>query len=323
MALVVLGVAAALAPVAARLALVVVVLIAAVAPAVAVPVVLVTLAVAVVGVVLMVVVTVAVLVTLVVLVVVVAVLVIPVPVFAMVMVAMVVIVMAVVTMIVVAMAVVTMVVVVPMVVFMAMAVIVVLVVVTSAGMARSARLLADSGLGSGRDPASGRRPGRPEASRGGGRWGRGGRDGSGRARRRRDGAGASRLSASARCGPGRRERRCDDGGHLAPAGRRGWNCLLAWRLVEEMWSGQYEGNRDPNGEHAENGCGYARKTAPHRCPIGAPAPSLNLSGEDRSSRLPQRALFIDRAFVGAWEIQPSLPSPSPAARDRPLLLNMT
>ena len=78
------------------------------------------------------------------------------------------------------------------------------------------------------------------------------------------------------------------------------------------------------GEHAGQWCGYARKTTPHKCPIGAPAPILNLNGGIRTHDPSARIFCSMRAFVGAWETHPSRSEwPFPAARERPLLLNIT
>ena len=144
------------------------------------------------------------------------------------------------------------------------------------------RVLADRVRSRG-DPAS--RPGalgeEPAAGRGGRR-----RSGRGRgARRRRRRAGGAR-GRGARARLRRCERRRDDRGDLAASGRRRGNGGLLGRLVEQARRGQNEANRHHNGEHAEGGCGYARKTTPHDCPIGARAPALNLSGGDRTSRPP-------------------------------------
>jgi hypothetical protein len=126
-----------------------------------------------------------------------------------------------------------------------------------------------------------------------------------RARRSARGRGRHRAHLAARRGRGRK--------------RGGWGVP-----VEKCGRGQYEADRGQDGEQADSGCGYARKTTPHNCPIGAAAPFLNLR-RGCGFYDPLESVFCSmRAFVGACESQASRPSPvAPGARERPLLLNMT
>jgi hypothetical protein len=123
---------------------------------------------------------------------------------------------------------------------------------------------ADAGLGRRGDAA----PARPLGGRQSGQR----RTGEGRRR------GCSRRRALAR--PERRhpaawrslKRRRDDGGDLAAPGWRSRNGGIAPGRLQEVRRREYEANRGQDGQQAEHGCGYARKTTPHNCPIGAPAP---------------------------------------------------
>jgi hypothetical protein len=99
------------------------------------------------------------------------------------------------------------------------------------------------------------------------------------------------------------QRRRDDGSDLAGPGRRSRNGGLALGGLEEVRRCEYEANRSQNGEQAEHGCGYARKTAPHNCLIGVPAPELNLRWVDRTSR-PLREGFFQHEGVRGRLRQP-------------------
>jgi hypothetical protein len=173
--------------------------------------------------------------------------------------------------------------------FVALAVAVVVVrLVVLRGMARAAAVvvatgrLSDSRLWSGGDPATARTRVRSDSgeSRGSRRACRRSRrdPGSGRLTR----AGGWRLP-----GGGARRRRGsggDDRRDIAGSGRWSGDGGLVAGHVEKPRCGQNEANGSQYGEHAGQWCGYARKTAPHSFPIGAPAPVLNLNRGIRTSR---------------------------------------
>jgi hypothetical protein len=141
----------------------------------------------------------------------------------------------------------------------------------------------DAYAGCGGDPAAVRRASRAQVV--GTRGGTGGRrGGDARARRRSRGRCGRRAAGRSRRRLGWRERGGDDGRDLAAARGRSGDGFLRRGLVEETRRGQNEADRDYHGQQAERRCGYARHTTPHMCPIGASAPSLNLSGGDRTSR---------------------------------------
>ena len=163
------------------------------------------------------------------------------------------------------------------------AVIVFVVVVILAG---RLGLLADAGLGR-RGDAAAARPG-------GGRYSRatGGSEG-----RRRSCAGVARRWSLTRAEGGCRaagawplgglQRRRDDGGDLTRSGRRSRDRGLVTGQIEKPWRGQNEADRRQYGEQADHGCGYTRKTTPHKYLIGAPAPELNFSRGRRTPRPPR------------------------------------
>ena len=153
--------------------------------------------------------------------------------------------------------------------------------------------------------------------------GRGGRSGAGPTGRRLARAERRRPARRPRRG-GRLERRRDGRAGVSGPGRRSGDRRLITGRLEEARRGQNEANRSQYGEQADHGCGYARKTTPHKLSIGAPAPALNLNAGFRLHEPPVRVFCSMRAFVGACEIHPSRPeSPFPCALERPLLLNMT
>ena len=176
-------------------------------------------------------------------------------------------------------------------------------VVSSARPSFHRRMLAHARLRRRRESASGSRPDGSQSAAAGGR-----RHGRGRARRQglRRGRWARRRSA-ARARLWRSERRRDDRSHLGCPGRRSRDRRLARRLVEEARRGQNEGDRHHHGEHAEGGCGYARKTTPHECPIDAPASILNLNRGIRTSRSLSED-FLQHERVRGRLGDPSFPS---------------
>jgi hypothetical protein len=147
--------------------------------------------------------------------------------------------------------------------FRVVAVIVVIPVV--AGGVVRIRLLADSRLWGRGDPAAAR------ALRGGKRRARGGNGRSGWSEPART---VSRRWAPGReswgrvIGAARRLRRLgwrrDGGADLACSGGRGRNRRLLAGHVEKSRRCQNEANRSQYGEQADYGCGYARKTTPHK-----------------------------------------------------------
>jgi hypothetical protein len=143
-------------------------------------------------------------------------------------------------------------------------------------------------------------------------------------RRRHARACRGRLPRGARWRRRPRRSGSDDRRDVAGSGRWSGDCGLVAGQIEKPRRGQDEADGCQYGEHAGQWCGYARKATPHKCPIGAPAPILNLNGgiglHDPSARI----FCSMRAFVGAWETHPSRSEwPFPAARERPLLLNIT
>jgi hypothetical protein len=168
-------------------------------------------------------------------------------------------------------------------------------------------LLAHASLRRRRDPAAGRALGRREArERGSGEAGLCGGSGASRCGRSLARHHRVRPAAGARRSGGR-GRRCDDRGDLAGPSRRSRDRGVASRQIQEAWGSQYEGDRCRYGEHADHGCSYARKTAPHESPIGASAPSLNLSRRNRTSR-PLREDFLQHQCVCGRLGNPSIPS---------------
>jgi hypothetical protein len=111
----------------------------------------------------------------------------------------------------------------------------------------------------------------------------------------------------------RAQRRRGHRGNLCGPGRRGGDGDRPRQRVEEKRRRQDEGDRGPDGEQAEHGCGYARKTTPHDYPIGAAAPGLNPNRVNRTVSPP------DRGFV-ATSVRSSAPGKSsrPGPRRGPL-----
>lgn len=196
-----------------------------------------------------------------------------------------------------------------MLVAIAMALMLVVRLMVLRGMTRAAvvlrlRLFADSGLRGRRDTALARTLARSDPGEGS----RGCRAGSGtrgrlavgrrlaRPRRRR-------LPRGARGGrrPGGDDRRDIAGSR----GRSGDGGLVSGK-IEKPGRGQHEANGGYHGEHAGCRCSYARKTTPHKCPIGAPAPVLNLNGRIRTSR-PLTEHFLQHEGVGWGLGNPSIP----------------
>jgi hypothetical protein len=185
----------------------------------------------------------------------------------------------------------------------AMAVVIVSVVVVI--LAGRLGLLADAGLGRRGDAAA--------AWTGGGRDSRATRGSDGR---RRSCAGVARrwglTRAEGGCRAagawrlGGRQRRRDDGGDLTRSGRRSRDRGLVTGQIEKPWRGQNEPNRRQYGEQADHGCGYARKTTPHKYLIGAPAPELNFSRGRRTSR-PLRENSLQHEGVRRGLGDPSIP----------------
>jgi hypothetical protein len=113
----------------------------------------------------------------------------------------------------------------------------------------------------------------------------------------------------------RRPRRSgsDDRRDVAGSGRWSGDCGLVAGQIEKPRRGQDEADGCQYGEHAGQWCGYARKTTPHKCPIGAPAPVLNLNGGIRTSRplretsRPLRENFLQHEGVRGCLGDPSIP----------------
>jgi hypothetical protein len=124
------------------------------------------------------------------------------------------------------------------------------------------RLFSDSGLRSRGDAATGRALIRrnPREGRGDPRARRGGPSGCA-CRRRLARPGRRRLPRAAR-GAGRAG--CDDRRDLAGSGRGSRDCGLVAGEIQESRRSQYEADGGQYGEYAGHGCGYARKTAPHK-----------------------------------------------------------
>jgi hypothetical protein len=165
------------------------------------------------------------------------------------------------------------------------------------------RLFADSGLRGRGDPAAARTLGGSDPGEG---------RGSRRACRgsRRGPAGTRRLARACRGRLPRGARRprrsgSDDRRDVAGSGRWSGDCGRVAGQIEKPGRGQHEANGGHHGEHAGQWCGYARKTTPHKCPIGAPAPVLNPNGGIRTYDPSARIFCSMRAFVGAWDTHPS------------------
>ena len=98
----------------------------------------------------------------------------------------------------------------------------------------------------------------------------------------------------------------DDRRDIAGSGRRSGDGGLVAGQVEKPRRGQNEANGGQYGEYAGQWCGYARKTTPHKCPIGAPAPVLNLNWGIRTSR-PLCKNFLQHQCVRGRLGNPSIP----------------
>ena len=125
---------------------------------------------------------------------------------------------------------------------------------------------------------------------------------------RRGPAGRRRLAGACRgrLPRGARRRGGDHGRDIAGSGRRSGDCGLVAGQIEKPRRSQDEADGRQYGEHAGQWCGYARKTTPHKCPIGAPAPGLNPNGGIRTSR-PLRENFLQHEGVRGCLGDPSIP----------------
>jgi hypothetical protein len=124
------------------------------------------------------------------------------------------------------------------------------------------RLFSDSGLRSRRDAATGRALVRRNPRESCGRpWARQGRRPGCVRGRRLAGPGRGRVPRAARGAGGAG---CHDRRDLAGSSRGSGDGGLLAGEIQEPRRGQYEANGGQYGEHAGSGCGYARKTAPHK-----------------------------------------------------------
>jgi hypothetical protein len=139
-----------------------------------------------------------------------------------------------------------------------------MVVVLVSGRTVRIGLLADSRLRGRGDPAAARALRRSDRRAGGETRGRSSADRTGPIGRRCASALGGRGGATG--GPrGHRcvDRRCDGRADLAGSGGRRRNRRLLAGQVEKARRCQNEADRSQDGEQADYGCGYARKTAPH------------------------------------------------------------